>query len=659
MRREGWALLALLAAGCDEGGDPGKPTPPPSEAVKMKQPDPQAKAPDPEAPREKTVQAPVAAEQAPPASPRLPALPSLDKLTQATRTYFQGHIGQRLYVQIDKPLYQPGETVWLQVWDLKTRDLKGDHGHQGVALNLVSPKGATVINKRLQLQDGTAANDLEIPAEAQGGEYKIQVIAFDGTIAERPLVVSAYEAPRIKKKLEFVRKAYGPGDEVTATIEVKRPTGEALANQTLTGIVRLDGQDLPRVTLTTNEQGGGLVRFTLPAEITKGDALLTVLVEDGGVTESVSKRVPIVLKKLQFSFFPEGGQMVEGLPTRLYFEAKNTIDKPADVEGRIVDDHGTAVAELRTYDRGLGRIEFTPQTGRSYKAEITKPVGITESYALPLAQKQGCVMRAFDDLDGQHEALRVGVRCSEARKVVVVGMVRENLLDAAALEVPADEAAVAYLKADDAAVNGAQGAARVTVFDENLAPLAERLVFRNRRNLLQVEVQPDQETYVPREQVALKVVTKNAKGEPQPAEIALSVVDDTVVSFADDKTGHMLSRLFLEPEIPGKVEEPNFYFDLKEEKSALAMDLLMGTRGWRKFEWAPVLNPPPRRGARSSRSKKSRCSPSPRRRPMRWRRGRSSSSRRPRRSRRPTPPRKTPRRPRAATRRSRRRARWR
>jgi hypothetical protein len=588
MRREWW-LLALLAVGCnveDEGKDPGEHE---KQPVVQKKQGPE----EPKAPGAKTIQPALPAEKAPPASPRASGLPSLDKLTQATKTYFQGNIGRRVYVQLDKPLYQPGETIWLKVWDLKARDLGGDAGGGGIRLELVSPKGAVVVRKQLQLEDGTAPNDFEIPAEAQGGEYKVRATTFDGATGERPVIVSAYEPPRIKKKLEFVRKAYGPGDEVVATIEVKRPTGEPLGNHALTAAIRLDGQDLPRVALTTNAEGGGLVRFPLPADIARGDGLLTVLVDDGGVTESISKRVPIVLKKLQFSFFPEGGQMIEGLPTRLYFEAKNTIDKPADVEGRVVDDHGQAVAEFRSYDRGLGRIEFTPGTGRTYHAEITKPVGITESYPLPLAQKDGCALRSFDDPDGQEDALRVAVRCSDARKVIVVGMLRENLIDAAAVDVKAGDAAVVYLKSGDAALNQAQGVARVTAFDDQLHPLAERIVYRNRRNSLKVEIKPDHESYVPRQQVALKVTTKTAKGTPQPAELALSVVDDTVISFADDKTGHMLSRLFLEPEIPGQVEEPNFYFDLKEEKSALAMDLLMGTRGWRKFEWQPVLEPPP------------------------------------------------------------------
>ena len=549
--------------------------------------------PDPDAPGKKEIQTPLAAEVSPGESPRLADLPSLKDLQAKVPSFFQNNIGRRLYVQVDKSLYKPGETVWIKTWDLQARDLKGSPSIQGVRYELVSPKGAVVLKKRTQVQNGTATNDFEIPEGVQGGEYQIRAIADDGLKVERPIIVSTYEPPRVKKKLEFVRKAYGPGDEVTATLEIKRPTGEPLANKSVSAVIRLDDVELPRVSAMTNAEGGALVKFTLPASIERGDGLLTVLVEDGGVTESVSKSVPILLKKLQFSFYPEGGQLVAGQPGRVYFEAKNTIGKPADVEGRIVDDHGNAVGTFTSYHDGLGRFEVTPNTGRTYHAEITKPTGLTEHYALPLALEDGCTLRTFDDFDSQDAALRVAVRCASPRKVVVVGMLRDNLLDAAAVNVSANEPAIVHLKPADPALAKAQGATRVTLFDEKLVPLAERLVYRNRRQSLQVKISPDQTSYMPREQVALKIETTDADGKPLPAEVAVSVVDDTVVSFADDKNGHMLSKLFLEPEVPGKVEEPNVYFDLTEKKSATAMDLLMGTRGWRKFEWAPVLNPPP------------------------------------------------------------------
>jgi hypothetical protein len=539
---------------------------------------------------EKPVLPPVQAETAPAASPRDNAQPERD-LPKLITHYFEHNGSSRLYIQVDKPLYRPGETIWFKAWDLKTRAMAGADSNE-TTVELISPKGASVLKKRLHAVGGSAANDFALPDEVQGGEYTLRATAADGARAERALVVSAYEPPRLKKKLEFVKKAYGAGDQVSATIEAKRGTGEALGGKQLTAIITLDGVELPRVMVTTGADGNALVKFDLPKTIQAGDGLLTILVEDGGITESISKSIPIVLKKLALAFFPEGGQMVAGLPTRLYFEAKTPLGKPADVEGRLVDDLGHAVAVFSTYKNGLGRIEFSPATGRSYRAEITRPLGVSEKFALPLVEEKGCVLRSYDDFDGQAKALRVAVRCSEKQKVLVTATVREKLLDAGRIEADADTPGVIYLETQDVALRQAAGVARVTVFDQHLNPLAERLVFRNRRARLDVKVETDKKAYAPRGEVGLTITTRNPAGELTPAELALSVVDDSVIAFADDKSGHLLSKLLLEPELPGKIDEPNFYLDLGEQKSALALDLLMGARGYRRFDWELLTAPP-------------------------------------------------------------------
>ncbi len=546
---------------------------------------------DDQAPAQKQVLPPLPAESAPAASLRDDSTLVKD-LPKLIASHFEGNVGRRLYIQVDKPLYKPGETIWFKTWDLKARDFAGANTNQ-TTVELVSPKGATVLKKRLQVSAGVASNDFELPNEAQGGEYTLRATAADGQRIERAVIVSAYEAPRMKKKLEFMKKIYGAGDAVSATVEVKRPTGEALSEKMLTAVITVDGVELPRIKFTTNVHGGALVKFDLPTAIAVGDGLLTILVEDGGITESISKSIPIVQKRLSLAFFPEGGKMVAGLPTRLYFEAQTPLGKPADVDGQLVDDLGHTVAKFSTYKNGLGRIEFTPATGRTYKAHISRPSSVTEKYTLPLAEDKGCVLRHFDDLDGQEQALRVAVQCSEKQKVVVAATVRDNVLDVGSIEAGVDAPAVIYLRAKNATTQRAAGVTRVTVFDAKLQPLAERLVFRNRRARLDVKVEPDRKGYTPRGQVALSITTRDAAGKLVPADLALSVVDDTVISFADDKTGHLLSKLLLEPELPGKIEEPNFYSDLTEAKSALALDLLMGTRGYRRFDWVPVLNPRP------------------------------------------------------------------
>ncbi|MFN3199143.1 MAG: MG2 domain-containing protein [Bradymonadia bacterium] len=610
MFRPPWALFLATACaftGCRDQVDLSPDQPQTSRADSEPESAPESKAlaqpADPDAPKgARVVQPPMKPEPAPKAAKRIEQLPALDTLTQKIGSVFGAHQGRRIHIQTDKPLYTPGETIWIKSLDLKDRDLS-DSPAAGIHYRLVSPRGSTVVQQRVVQTRGRAANGIEIPEGSVGGLYTLKATAFDGVTAERPVVISNYQPPRVQKKLEFVRKAYGAGDTVKATLTLKGPTGDPLGNHPVKAQITVDGAPL-KAQATTDAHGNALIKFTLPGEISRGDGLLTVLVEQGGITESISRPIPIVVKAVQLSFFPEGGQMVGGLPTRLYFEARTPLDKPADVKGRIVDDQGAVVATFETFDRGRGRVGFTPSPGRSYHGEIIRPAGISARYPLPLAAAEGCVIRTYDDPDGQRSEIPVAVRCTDAQTVIVAATQRHLLLDAAAVEARSDVPIAVHLKPGalekaDGAREGlihAQGPARITLFDADLRPIAERLVFRNRRGGLKVEITPDQDGYSPREQVALKLKTTGPSGEPVPAELALSVVDDKVLSFADDKTGHLLSAMLLAPEIPGTVAEPNVYFDLTEPKGAMGLELLMGTRGWRRFDWQPVLAPNPRTG---------------------------------------------------------------
>jgi TonB family protein len=541
-------------------------------------------------PRGQEILPPVPAEAAPPHSPRLSGAIALERLSAGIESHFSGRWERRMHVQVDRPLYRPGETVWLRAWDLRVRDLAPGHdAAQGISVALVDPRGLEILRHRFPVAGGLAAGDFDIPAGIPGGAYTLRVRSDDGVTVERPVIVAVYEPPLLSKELELLRRAHGPGDAVEAAVRIRRATGEPLAQRTLTVVATIDGETLPRMTVRTDDEGAARVRFDLPGTLTRGDGLLTVLAEDGGISESISRAIPIELERMELRLFPEGGDLVTGLPSRVYFQAFDAHGKPADVAGRIVDDLGNTAARFESHHHGLGRFDLTPSTGRTYHAEITRPVGIVERYPVPVPAPDGCVLRTFDDLDGTVSALRAAVHCTEQREVIVSAMQRERHLDAARVAVLVGEAAIVYLEPEDPALARSQGVARITVFDADLAPLSERVVYRNRRNRLGIEVEPDRETYGPREKVTLTVRTRDLDGEPVPARLALSVVDDALLTFTDDKTGHLLSRILLEPEVPGEVEEPNLYFDLKDARSGLALELLMGTRGWRRFEWRPVV----------------------------------------------------------------------
>ena len=82
----------------------------------------------------KEIVPPVAAEPAPRPSPREDA-PAQKELTRLIAQYFDGNVGRRFYLQVDKPLYKPGETIWFRTWDLKARSLAGaDTSQSGLSV---------------------------------------------------------------------------------------------------------------------------------------------------------------------------------------------------------------------------------------------------------------------------------------------------------------------------------------------------------------------------------------------------------------------------------------------------------------------------------------------------------------------------------------------
>lgn len=506
-----------------------------------------------------------------------------EKTRRNLKSWFADHPTARVYIQVDKPLYQPGETIWFRTTLFDTASLAPLKAAIGYTCELVDPRGATVVRKRVLMTQGIGECQLPVPEGVAGGEYKLKVSCISGPSGERPVVINAYEPPMIKKKLTVLGKAYGPGDRVEAKAEFHKGTGEPLAKHAVIGIVRVDGREFKRLDLTTDPEGKLDVAVNLPAEIKTENALLTLKVSEGGMTESISRSIPILLAKLNLDLFPEGGDLVAGMPSRVYFQALKPSGKPAEIKGVVVDGDGAEIATLKSYHHGMGRFEITPAPGKTYEVQVQRPVGVERTYSLPAAKPDGVVLRVADDFTGRRSDCRVTLYSTEARSnVTVVASLREQI--AAMRTVDLAPGANEFALYPDAG----QGVMRITVLDANFAPLSERLVYRKQGHDLRVDIQADKDHYMPRERVTLSIRTTLPNGEPVPAQLGLAVVDDRVLTYADDKTAHILAHLYLAKELPGDIEEPNFYFDPDEEKAPRALELLMGTRGWRRFDWKRV-----------------------------------------------------------------------
>ncbi len=297
-----------------------------------------------------------------------------------------------LYLTTDKPLYRPGETVYARgaLLDAFTRS---PVAYGNPLFEVKGPSGAIVLSGRSQAQAGIAPFAWQIPEDMPGGEYKLVArFPWEGMPpSECSFDIRSYRVPRLKTELEFEKKAYGPGEKVSATLKATRAEGGVPTGATATAVATVDGVEVHRSEVALDASGGCTVSFSLPKTIGDGEGTLALVVRDGGVQETAAKTIPIAVNRIKIETFPEGGDLVSGLETRLYFEARTPKGKPADMAGRIFcPKDGSTVAKFKTDHEGRGKVSFVPMfAGKAYVLVIDEPAGTNDAIILPQVQESG------------------------------------------------------------------------------------------------------------------------------------------------------------------------------------------------------------------------------------------------------------------------------
>jgi hypothetical protein len=509
----------------------------------------------------------------------------LTDLKSKLKKYNDENPEDRVYLQFDKPMYKPGETIWFSAFVRNGTDLKASEKSEILYAELIDPKGNVAKKLNLIANNGKTNAEFVLDENVIGGLYKVKAYTNwqknENTFFEKEIQVQKVVLPRLKMKLEFQRKAYGPGDDVIAKLDLNTLENMPLADYNFSYVAQLNGKNILTKKFNTNEIGEAYVKFELPKELATNDGLLNIMIDYEGKTESISRSIPITLGNIALSFYPEGGDLVEGLETNVAFKAVDEFGKPADIEGIVKDKAGKTVAEFTSFHNGMGAFEFEPKIGMDYKVFITNPKGIDKEYTLPERLGRGWVLNVEEE---DKDQLKVIVNSTEDERMSLMCQVRGEAYFMREINVTRgkNEYIVPLTKFPI-------GVAQITLFDSRDIERAERLVFVNKNKQMNIEIKTDKEKYLPREKVKMTLKVTDERGLPIPANLSMSVVDDKLLSFADDKSSNILSNLLLEQDVLAKVEEPKFYFDPKEKKADKALNYLLMTDGWRRFKWETVM----------------------------------------------------------------------
>ncbi len=515
--------------------------------------------------------------------------------SQTTSEILGGKDRYLTYVSTDKPIYRAGENVYVRGVLLSANGHKPISDTQGVnaTIEVTGPKGDVVARGTASAQDSSWGFSWKVPEGQAGGQYLLKVTyPWNGHApAERKFDIRAYRAPRLKSQITFLRDGYGPGEKVSATLDVKRAEGGVPTGAKVSVTAVVDGVAINGATAKVDSNGLCSVSLDLPHDIPRGEGTLALIIEDGGVVETASKTIPILLQTVDLKMYPEGGDLIAGYPNRLYIQATLPNGKPADLAGKLIakGSNGSitdvTVAEFATEHEGRGRIQFTPDANKEYFLTINEPAGIKTTYPLPQAKAAGALIRAEQDTFAKGQPVTVLVGASNQKFSVTLAK-RETVISECHVDLSkrSDVKAGTLLPITFVVPDDAEGVLTATIWSDKDVPLAERLIFRAPQHPLKVSITQDKKNYVPGDKAKLTVKATDENDKPVAAVVGVTVTDDSVLEMIEkrEQAPRLPVMAFLEPEV-SDLADAHVYLDEKNSKAALATDLLLGTQGWRRF----------------------------------------------------------------------------
>jgi len=305
-------------------------------------------------------------------------------------------------------------------------------------------------------------------------------------------------------------------------------------------------------------------------------------------TKKVAKQTVKQNVNSSAQFFPEGGSLITGVPCKVAFKAINTAGLGVSAKGILSDNEGNEISSFVTSHLGMGYFMFTPTTNKLYTATVNFADGTKTMVGLPKSVDKG-ISLVINNTDITKASLKIVASKAyfEENQGKVFGLIIYTGGKANAISAKLDSMEI---KMDVLKRRMPTGIATVTLFSPSGEPLAERLIFVQNYNQLNLNVDTDKKTYNKRDKVTIKLNAKDRANDPVMGQFSVSVVDESTVQIDPKEESTILSNLLLTSELKGYVEQANYYFADSSAKAIENLDILMLTQGYRRFEWKKIIN---------------------------------------------------------------------
>jgi hypothetical protein len=499
----------------------------------------------------------------------------LEKIARRLASTYQSLPLESVYIQTDKDVYAPGETVWFKgtVMDQSTRQLSTLS--TDLYVEIFDNKGNPVSGDLFLLERGTTHGDLSLPEGIKRGRYYITAYTPLQYTPEQVYTRILYidEPYRSDLLIDVLNKDTLFSGRGEAGIWIKLRSLDNLPEPRLriNYQVFLNHEEVESGRVRTDEKGIATLQFAFPGET--GKKPLSIVFSDAKETWERTVLLKTLNDQITLDFHPEGGTLIRGIPQKIGFVSRDLWGNYLSVSGDILDSQGAVVAKCQSFTKGFGIIPVQLREEETYRFVITSDYGKGQVFHLPegVADQPSLSIQSTDET---HIHTYLAAPTGKAQKVYFTVTCGYTLLEAGELTISGPS------KVNIPVESFPEGVVLLSLFDSHSTLLAERLVYIHKDKHLRFNVKASKKV----SNIEVTLLTTGVNKEPVSAGLAVSSAPAMAFLGINEKMYeqlHFNSVLIRElPVLP--------YTDYGRTHQT-AIDYILITNKLTDFSWTKVL----------------------------------------------------------------------
>lgn len=282
---------------------------------------------------------------------------------------------------------------------------------------------------------------------------------------------------------------------------------------------------------------------------------------------------------IEVQFMPEGGHFLNNVNAAVGVLMKdhNGLGLP-NLNGKIYDQNDKFITEFKLNKMGLGRFYLTPQLDHSYTAKFMLNDKLISRSINHTIKDIGIALSCNPSKDKAVITLKTNKESLEqiSKNRFTLAIHNEHGISQENLTFNSDNTISRILNTKELPA----GINIITVFDERLEPIIERLFFNYNGLKLAAIDSHSISTAVDSTTISLSIPQVDASFVNN---LSISVLPQDTKSYR--KAYNINSTLYLKNHVKGYIENSNYYFKNNDRKTAYDLDNLLLTQGWSSYDW--------------------------------------------------------------------------